>query len=214
MAFLFTSASSQYLIGGSAPVAAEGITMACWFRPASATDGQCLFQLGSSAGTARYQISANASTGSVLVIKTSDGGTSGISTNSFSFTVGQWVHVAAVFTSTTSRVGYINGAVGTANTTSVTTATPDRVLIGARFNSSASQYANGDIAEAGIWSAALGADEINSLAKGFACRFARPSALVWYSRLIRNAMDIRGGVSITNTNGATVSDHPRIIHPC
>jgi hypothetical protein len=91
----------------------------------------------------------------------------------------------------------------------------DRVTIGMRlFNGTPATFANGDIAEVGIWNDVLSADEIASLAKGFPCRLARPSALVWYSRLIRNAMDIRGGRVITNTNGATVSPHPRIIHPC
>jgi hypothetical protein len=214
MAFLFASASTQYLLAPSAPLVAEPITMSLWFRPASLIDGQCLLTLGASAGNARYQISANASSNAVLVIKTSDGSTSGISTNSTSFTVGQWMHIAAVFSSTTNRIGYVNGTAGTANTTSITTATPDRVVIGARLNSSFSQYTNGDIAEVAVWDQVLNADEIAGLSKGLAARFARPSALVWYSRLIRNAMDIRGGRVITNTNGATASTHPRIIHPC
>ena len=97
MAFLFASASSQYLSAASAPVTAESITMALWFRPTSLIDGQCLLTLGSLTGVARYQISANAASNQVLVIKTADGGTQGISTNTASFSVGQWIHIAAVF---------------------------------------------------------------------------------------------------------------------
>ena len=82
------------------------------------------------------------------------------------------------------------------------------------FNGTPGTFANGDIAEVGVWNAALNADEIAGLAKGFPCRLARPSSLQFYSRLIRNAMDIREGIALTNNNGATVSDHPRIIYPC
>jgi hypothetical protein len=213
MAYLFASASSQYLSAASAPLTVEPLTMALWFRPTSLIDGQCLLNLGSSAGAARYQISANASSNQVLVIKTADGGTQGVSTNTASFAVGQWMHIAAVFSSTTNRIGYINGVAGTANTTSVGTATPERIVIGARFTGAVSQFANGDIAQVSVWNQALNADEIAGLAKGFACRFARPSALAWCSPLIREAIDIRGGRVITNTNGATVSPHPRIIYP-
>ncbi len=213
MAYLFTSASSQYFIGGSAPMTAEPLTLALWFRPTSLVDGQCLMTLGSSAGSARYQISANASTNAVLVIKTSDGGSSGISTNVATFSVGQWMHIAAVFTSVTSRVGYINGAVGTANTTSITTATPDRTVVGARLNTGFSQYTNGDIAEVGIWNVALSADEIAGLAKGYKASDTRPQSLRFDFRMIRDLQDFSGALAMTNTNAATVSAHPRIIFP-
>jgi hypothetical protein len=212
MAFLFASASSQYLSAASAPVTVEPLTMSLWFRPTSLIDGQCLLTLGASAGVARYQMSANASTGSVLVIKTADGGTQGISTNTASFTVGQWMHIAAVFSSTTNRIGYINGVAGTANTTSVTTATPDRIVVGARLNTGFSQYTNGDIAEVGVYNAILTPDEIDGLAKGYKCSDIRPQALRFDLRMIRNLQDLSQALAMTNTNGATVSTHPRIIY--
>jgi hypothetical protein len=212
MAYLLTSASSQCFTGLSAPVTVEPLTIALRFRPASSLDGQCVFQLASSTLAARYQISANVATSSVLVIKTADSGAQAISTNSFSFTVGQWVHIAAVFASTTSSIGYINGTAGTLNTTSILTATCNRMHVGARNGTG--QFTNGDVAEIGVWNAALTAEEIAGLANGFPCRLARPSSLRFYSRLIRNPMDLSGGITLTNTNGATVSNHPRIIYPC
>ena len=214
MAFLFTAASSQYLIGGSAPVTVEPLTLALWFRPTSLIDGQCLLAVGSSSTGSRYQISANAASNQVLVIKTADSGTQGISTNTASFTVGQWMHITAVFSSTTNRVGYINGAVGTANTTSAGTATLDRVVVGARISGgSFSQFANGDIAEPGVWNVTLTAEEIAGLAKGFRCRMIRPQSLRFDLRMIRDLQDLSQALAMTNTNGATVSTHPRIIYP-
>ena len=119
------------------------------------------------------------------------------------FGANQWVHTAAVFTSATSRQAYLNGTSGTVNTTNIGT---QEATIDIRVGASAV----GRIAEAAIWSAALNADEIASLAKGVACDLVRPQSLIYYVPLIRNLQDVKGGLSITNLNGATVADHPRV----
>lgn len=121
------------------------------------------------------------------------------------------MHIAAVFSSTTNRIGYINGAAGTANTTSVGTATPDRIVVGARLNSAFSQFTNGDIAEVGLWNGALTAAEIAGLAEGFSPAKMRAASLVYELRLIRTIQDIRRGLAMTNNNGVTIAPHPRII---
>jgi hypothetical protein len=71
-------------------------------------------------------------------------------------------------------------------------------------------FARGVIAETGVWNVTLTADEIASLAKGVACNLVRPQSLVFYAPLVRNLIDVRGGRAITNNNGATVVNHPRI----
>jgi hypothetical protein len=85
----------------------------------------------------------------------------------------------------------------------------DSVLIGARWNNSLIFHA-GSIAEVGIWNAALTAAEIASLAKGMTCDKIRPQSLVFYAPLVRDLIDAKGGLTITNNNGATVANHPRI----
>ena len=65
-------------------------------------------------------------------------------------------------------------------------------------------------AEVGIWNAALTADEVASLAKGMSCDKVRPQSLVFYAPLVRNLIDQKGGLAITNNNGATVANHPRV----
>ncbi len=42
------------------------------------------------------------------------------------------------------------------------------------------------------------------------CDKIRPQNLVFYSPLVRDLIDARGGRAITNNNGATVANHPRI----
>ncbi len=71
-------------------------------------------------------------------------------------------------------------------------------------------FFKGSIAEFGIWSAALTADEIASLAKGMTCDKIRPQSLVFYAPLVRDLIDQKGGLTITNNNGATVANHPRV----
>ena len=85
----------------------------------------------------------------------------------------------------------------------------DSVVIGARWNNSL-LFHSGSAAEVGIWNVALTADEIASLAKGMTCDKIRPQSLVFYAPLVRDLIDAKGGLTITNNNGATVADHPRV----
>jgi hypothetical protein len=71
-------------------------------------------------------------------------------------------------------------------------------------------YFDGRIAEVGIWSAALTAAEVASLADGMTCDKVRPQSLVFYAPLVRDLQDVRGGLTITNNNSATVANHPRV----
>jgi hypothetical protein len=85
------------------------------------------------------------------------------------------------------------------------------LTIAGRFNnSSIGLFAIGLIAEVGIWNAALTAAEIASLAKGMTCDKVRPQNLVFYAPLVRDLIDQKGGLTITNNNAATVANHPRV----
>jgi hypothetical protein len=42
------------------------------------------------------------------------------------------------------------------------------------------------------------------------CDRVRPQNLKFYAPLIRNLVDIKGGLTITNNNTATVSEHTRV----
>jgi hypothetical protein len=67
------------------------------------------------------------------------------------------------------------------------------------------------VSEVGIWKAGLADAEITALASGFTADQIRPQSLSFYAPLVRNFQDVRGGLVITNNNGATVATHPRII---
>ena len=102
---------------------------------------------------------------------------------------------------------YINGVLDNANNN--TGPIPSAIYSNAA-NLLLGSNLNGDLAEVGIWNAALTAAEIASLAKGMTCDKVRPQSLVFYAPLIRNLQDVRGGLTITNHNTATVANHPRV----
>ena len=123
-----------------------------------------------------------------------------------------WHHAAGVYESATSRTPYLDGVAGTTNTTnSGTQNAADYINVGTRTASSAqTSFFDGQIAELGVWNAALTAAEIASLAKGMTCDKVRPQSLVFYAPLVRDLIDYKGGLTLTNNNTATVANHPRV----
>ena len=63
-----------------------------------------------------------------------------------------------------------------------------------------------------MWNVVLDAAEIAALAKGFSPRLVRPTGLVFYSPMVRDLYDARGGIALTvNGGGLAVADHCRRI---
>ena len=212
MAFLFASASSQYLIGGSAPVTVEPLTISCWYRPTATPGVNVVVSINNATANARCMLVVRASDFQAIRIDDASGNATALSavgTNA----AGTWVHGAAVFNSSPGNIlAYRNGVAGTAVANPGTPLTVNRILIGARLTvGSAGAFANGDIAEVGVWNAILTPDEIAALAKGVTPARVRAGNLAHELRLIRTIQDLRRGLVMTNTNGATVSPHPRII---
>lgn len=187
--------------------------MSAWFRPtATVTAQQFMACIGASANPSHVRLGVDASGARAQKLDTIGGNI--VATSAGSVAAGTYIHVALTLQAGGNMIAYYNGVAGTP-VSAPGTLSLDRVMIGTRMSSGAfAFFADGRIAEVGMWNAVLAADEIASLAKGFACRLVRPSALRFYSRLIRNPMDLSGGIALTNTGGATVADHPRIIYPC
>jgi hypothetical protein len=120
-----------------------------------------------------------------------------------------WHSVLGVFASSSSRIVAINGSKKTENTDSVSPNASLLNLISIGRRSTTYEYLTGQVAEVALWSAALTDDELVSLAKGFKPSRIRPQNLVWYSPAVRNLIDLKRGLTITNEN-ATVTDHPRV----
>ena len=133
-------------------------------------------------------------------------GTNSIGTN--------WIHLCATFNPSTRQELFVNGTSEAVKTSSVAASIfsgSAPLWIGAQSDIfSKNNMWDGLIAECAVYNAALTAAEIASLAKGMTCDKVRPQSLVFYAPLVRNIIDAKGGLTITNNNGATVANHPRI----
>lgn len=205
--------TSQHLSTASAPASGSPMTLACWFNAAVVQSG-VLLSVGVSSGSHRNQVQAVNGTPGVsnyINAVAVGGATTAIAAGATDANTNTWAHAAGVFTSATSRTSYANGGGAVTNTTDCGTQNAaNSVVVGARWNTTLALYYSGLIADVGVWNVALNAAEIAALAKGISCRLVRPQSLVFYAPLLRDLVDVRGGLAITNNNAATVADHPRI----
>jgi hypothetical protein len=214
MAYNFNG-TNQHLNINSAPVTAWPLTMACWFNTSNATNNQVLMHLGDLSSTARFLLGAAGGLAGdpVNFAVANDTNVFNSAETTTGYSINTWTHACGVQSSNTSRKAYINGGSSAENTGSTGTQSGiDSVTIALqRFNNvtTANRF-TGQIAECGIWSAALTDAEIASLAKGMTCDKVRPQSLVFYAPLVRDLIDYKGGLTITNNNTATVANHPRV----
>jgi hypothetical protein len=218
MAYEFNG-TSQYLNVGSAPVSGAPLTLACWFNSDSATTNQTILGIsadivgiGNVSNWFRIRL-AGAVAGDPVQAEAAVSPTFAGASSSVGYTTGSWHHACGVFSNNASRTIYLDGANSSTNTTSVSPTGLNGIQIGAIYHedlNSIVNYTDGRIAEVGIWNAALTAAEVASLAKGMTCDKVRPQSLVFYAPLVRDLIDAKGGLTITNNNGATVANHPRV----
>ena len=212
MAYDVTPTGSKCLTVGSAPVTQVPITLSAWFQPTVInTDHDILTVCNNTNGSgsvvvmsarANNQLSAGVFRQlNPFFVQSLSGGS--VSNNT-------WHSGVAVYTSNSNRLIYLNGTAGTANTTSFTPLNLNRCGIGCTARDTPASIFTGQIAEVGIWNVALTADEAASLARGMTCDKVRPQSLVFYAPLVRDLIDYKGGLTITNNNTATVANHPRV----
>jgi hypothetical protein len=191
------------------------ITMACWFRVSSATSQAILLNLGNTAAAngsnGGYRLVIPASTAFLRASQVVTGQTTQSADTAVNTVVSNtWMHGAGVYVTNSSRTVYLSNATAVTNTGTQLTPVTNNFAIGAGLIFGPTPYMTGQIADVGVWSAALTSDEIASLARGVTCDKVRPQSLVFYAPLIRNLMDVSRGLTLTNTNGVTVSEHPRV----
>jgi hypothetical protein len=188
MGYNFTAANSRYLSAGQSATASP-LTLAAWIRPTATGGNQTAVSVHASSNSDRCSIGVTSSaTRKIRAPHVNDGGAAQTLESTASFTDGQWCHACGVFTSTASRTVYLNGGSSASGTTNIGSLSAfNTTLVGANIASgSIGTYFNGDIAEVGIWNAALTAAEVASLAKGMTCDKVRPESLVFYAPLVRD----------------------------
>ena len=218
MARLFVKANPDKIeYNGTAPITIVGtpVTLAGWCYPDVAGQTMIVCGVGSGAtlsGVCRLGLnSANRMFGQ----RQDNGGTNNVSVSGATATaVNQWQHVAATFseffTPHTVNVFYNGVADGTGSGAMLSTTTGRTSIGETPGNLSAGSRAwSGSLAEIGMWEVALGAAEIAALANGVSPLLIRPTALRFYAPLLRDILDVRGGLALTAT-GTSVSVHPRV----
>lgn len=206
------STTSNYTRVSSALVTAAPLTMCCWFNLANTTAEHSLMGIFDVGGDVDYfMLLARGDVAGDPIAAVARRSSQGIANSTAAYTANTWSHACGVFTSTTSRTVYLNGANSATDTTSITPAGLDRTTVGMRDRATPTSM-SGSIAEAAIWNVALDASEIAALAKGFSPRLIRPASLVFYAPLTRNVIDLKGN-AITDTSSQSSLDHPRVYFP-
>jgi hypothetical protein len=205
MAYDFSGAS-QDISFATAPATAAPLSIACWgnMDAEGNADRTGLIAISDAASNNLFGLYLNRFR---LQARTTASGSAASAQTATDIALNAWFHSAAVFDSATSRRAYLNGVASSVNTTNRTPAGIDRGRLG---TANLSDYINGRLAEVGIWDAALTAAEIALLAQGFSPALVRPQSLVFYAPLVRDLVEVARGVTLTNNNGATVVDHPRL----
>jgi hypothetical protein len=215
MAYEFNG-TTQYLNTSSSPVSTYPLTLACWFNSDNVTNNETLIRLSNTSApqNPNFNLRTGGATSGdpIAVTAFQGGGTAEVTNSTTGYSANIWNHACGVFSNTTSRTVYLNAGGSATGTLSVNPVGMNSIYIGAGLDSfgNLTLYMDGRIAEVGIWNAALTAAEVASLAKGMTCDKVRPQSLVFYAPLVRNLIDAKGGLTITNNNGATVANHPRV----
>lgn len=206
----FVSASSQYINFATAPVSGPPCTISFWMKRTDTTTAAAVVAVNSSA-TQRMQVNVGSSSLTAAALDTT-ASSSAATVNGVDST-SDWYHVMAVFAGSAYRSIFTNGVFGASNVTSRTVNSIDRVLVGARVNTSTvGAFFPGTIAEVAVWNVALTNAEAAILAVGAKPYRVRPDALVFYAPLWSNASTEQNlmGTGGTLTNSPTASAHPRV----
>ena len=207
MAYEFNG-TSQYLSAAN-PVSAAPFTIACWAWINNTTGTKALVSLNANASANnRFVLSMNTS---VLRFEVFSGATANNAITTGTQAANTWFHACAVEVATNSRLCYRNGGnLGGGVFTRIPAGINALNIGNSIVSNSNTALLAGKIAEVGIWNTALTVEEVSSLAQGMTCDKVRPQSLVFYAPLVRDLIDQKADLAITNNNGATVETHTRV----
>jgi hypothetical protein len=216
MARLFNDANPDTIeVDTTTPVLAVPLTMAGWGYPDASGLVMFICGVGNSAGNSNTRIGVH-STNVGFANRQDIGVANAFALGATTIALNTWQHIAATFVGTTpcTVTLYYNGAVdvtGTATNLGTVNATRTSIGITPGNLGAGLRPWSGSLAEIGMWDVALTAAEIAALGKGYTPKLIRPTALRLYVPIVRDVVDVRGGLALTTT-GTSVSVHPRVIY--
>jgi hypothetical protein len=214
-----TGSTSNYLEFAGAALTGAPCTLAAWVYPGNVTSEMHVIGLTTTGGDNGFLLlTIDGSQPGDPVAAYSGGSAYPQALTTAGFVANTWQHVAAVFTSASSRAAFLDGGnKGTNGTTSNPIGTIARTTVGLYRGGSTGGPFDGRIAEVGVWDVALSDEEVASLAKGFSPRLVRPGSLVGYYPLIgRYSPELDfgngGGRPLTITGTMAQADHCRVFY--
>lgn len=200
---------SNYLSAsiGSLPTATP-LTIAYWFKVATLSDAWLVNLSDSSANFVDIVTGPQSAGTAGMFVRNSGSVPKAESVGTYQ--TDEWAHIAAVVSAIDAKEVSLDGHTGATLSQSAFPAALDTLAVGAIVWSSLTPMFAGRVAEVGVWSRALSADEIHALAAGM-----RPSGvangLAGYYPLVGDASPQLGPVlTPTGSPGYSTSDHPLV----
>lgn len=202
-----------------APPAQYPLTFSCWFKTSDLVNRgtlMCNSTRADVASTSLHAMWASGDVGGDPVQSQFDGG--GTATTTAGYSADTWHHAFCYFSGGWTAV-YIDGGNGGSGFHGAGHAAQDRFSIGVTpFNNADNNPFNGSIAEAAVWNTAYGGANLTNmltmLSAGYSPLYLFQSNLVFYAPLIRNDIDLIGGITMTAYNNPTwANDHPPVRYP-
>ena len=204
MAYNFNGTNQRLSTGNVYGNSPSEISMAVWHRRNGTGQGYIYSHLTATIIFAFYYAASNRPS---FFFRNSASTQAALSATSASTDL-VWTHLGVTVNATDGAKFFVDGVqVGSDATVSMANNDSTTSTIGSYGNQ---QFFKGECAEAAVWLGTLTAAEIASLAKGMTCDKIRPQNLVFYAPLVRDIIDQKGGLVITNNNAATVANHPRV----
>ena len=141
-------------------------SVSVWFLSRSATTVQTLFGLGSSASASQLfsvQLRGDLAGDPVQAQMRGSNASSNTSATITGYTINRWHHAVAVFRDASYRQVWLDGAEGTADTTTHSVETLNLATIAALRRTSTSQFVSGQVAECVQFNRSIGTPEIQTL---------------------------------------------------
>lgn len=212
MARTFDAGAGSQLDLLDAPLSGPPLTIACWFRTASATLDQCLVWLGDSATFNRYFwiMASGAVAGDPVTARNRGAGGNTVATTTTGYTVDQWHHACGVFASTASKAAFIDGGSKGTSAVDAGAATINTTSMGFRYKTGAGDM-TGAVADVAIWADALTDIEVLQLAQGVSPMLIQPGKLRAFWPFISNDRDVIYGYVMNPIAGPGWAAQPRKI---
>jgi len=221
MARLFDDACTHYLGLLATVVGGPPFTMACWFYGDDASVGGNMMSVTSLVAQESHALSlTSAADGQRVVASSEEDDVWHPAETTCPWTPHVWSHACGVWTADDSRHAYLDGAGKGSNSDACVPGCLGRMNVGGLLYGygTPTQSFSGRIAEAAIWSAALGDAEVGSLAAGYCPLLVRPGDLAAYWPLggVFGRCDLdrcKHGYDLTPYIVPDWADHPPIRYP-